>query len=407
MQFNLKKPFLKTILATLLCVLWKTIPVEGALINASLDSKAGLLMDVSTEQVIASKDSQERLPIASISKIIVIYLTEQAISDGKMTHNTKVPINSKIASFSQNTSVANTPMTQKHKYTVKQLESAALLPSSNAAAMALAQQVAGSQTKYYRIAEELLNKWGIKNVTIYSASGLRDGDLGDFNNSKTDDDAENMLSAREVAIVARKLITRFPQILKITQRSSALFPEPSGTLGTITNSDKLLTQSLYQVQGLKTGTTSRNGANFVGVEILKGRQVISVTLNGFGNCNFTDTEKLLMMTDKNTEVRKIRDHDKVIINNAKNASGKVSVVSDPIKLFILKNQKPHFYKDSSDKKLDVAAPINHKTSIEKLPLTFKQAGLNDFLTEKYLKYYPEKDVKKANFIVRIYRKIAS
>jgi D-alanyl-D-alanine carboxypeptidase (penicillin-binding protein 5/6) len=407
MQFDLKNTFLKTILVTFLCILWKTSSVEGAIINASLDSKAGLLMDVSTEQIIASKDSQERLPIASISKIIVIYLTEQAISDGKMTHNTKVSINSKIANFSQNTSVANTPMTQKHQYTVKQLETAALLPSSNAAAMALAQQVAGSQTKYYRMAEELLNKWGIKNVTIYSASGLRDGDLGDFNSSKTDDDAENMLSAREVAIVARRLIMHFPQILEITQRPSALFPEPSGTLGTITNSDKLLTQSAYCIQGLKTGTTSNNGANFVGVEMLKGRQVISVTLNGFGNSNFTDTERLLMMTDENTEIRKIREHNKVIINNAKNSGGKVSVVSDPIKLFVPKNQTPRVYKTNSGKKLDMATPINHKTSIEKLPLTFKQAGLNDFLTEKYLKYYPEKDVKKANFIVRIYRKIAS
>lgn len=183
--------------------------------------------------------------------------------------------------------------------------------------MALAELVAGSQTAYYRQASQLLQKWGIKHVHIYSASRLRDGDLGHFNQVNVADNFENKLSAREVAIVARQLVQRFPNILKITRQSQNYFPSITGHETVLQSTDKLLAHSDYNVQGLKTGTTAHDRVNFTGYATIKGRPVISVVLNDAVGKNFTDTEALLDQAKQQTHLVKLAPMQAITVTNAK------------------------------------------------------------------------------------------
>ncbi|MBJ7657216.1 serine hydrolase [Weissella confusa] len=117
---------------------------SAALIDPGLQStKAGVVVDAQTGQVIADQNGTERLPIASTTKLITMYMVKEAIKSGKISLSQKVKVPEDIAAFSQDLSVANTPMTAEKTYTVQQLIDAMMVPSSNGAALLLANLLGG------------------------------------------------------------------------------------------------------------------------------------------------------------------------------------------------------------------------------------------------------------------------
>src|SRR5699024_496110 len=139
-------------------------------------------------------------------------------------------------------------------------------------------------------------------------------DLGLFNDSSTPDSMENKLSAREVAIVARKLVEKYPNILNLTQLERATFPSSGENDTTLTNTNKLLgKQSDYNIKGLKTGTSPFNGVNFVGYASIKNRSILTVTLNAPMSYNFVDTIAILNEINSNTRIDKIKNRTSINI----------------------------------------------------------------------------------------------
>ncbi|SUP59580.1 D-alanyl-D-alanine carboxypeptidase dacA precursor [Weissella viridescens] len=203
--------------------------VQAAVVTPNTNMGSAVVIQANTGQVLADQNGRERLPVASVSKLIVVYMLEQKIQNHELALDQKVKVPTDIAAFSQDASVANVPMTTNRTYTVSQILDATLIESSNAAAMELAHLVAGSQEDYYRQAETLLSSWGIKNPKMYSASGLRNGDLGTFEDNSVAPSAENKFSAREIALIAKHLVDDYPQILTYTQKKEADFPLPDGT----------------------------------------------------------------------------------------------------------------------------------------------------------------------------------
>lgn len=292
--------------------------VSAAVVTPSIQGKAGVLVDVTTGQVVADKNGSQRLPIASLSKLITVYLVEQKISAGELSLDQNVTVPADIAAFSEDTSVANEPMSTSQTYTVKELLEAALLPSSNAAAVMLAYLVSGDQVSFYHKMEKQLNRWGIKNVTIYSASGLANGDMGSFSQERYRADQENTLSAREIAIVAQHLVEDYPSIISITSMTTAQFPSVAGGYDTLTNTDTLLSENTgHTFMGLKTGTTVANGGNFVGLTTVQGRQVLTVVLNSGDSSTgdeqrLTDTVDLLNQVEERVKVVTKKDTGKTV-----------------------------------------------------------------------------------------------
>ncbi|TYC50985.1 D-alanyl-D-alanine carboxypeptidase [Weissella muntiaci] len=379
--------------------------ISAAIFQPTIESQAGITIDAQTGQVIASKNDQERLPIASISKLIVIYLVEQAIKDGKLTADQPVKVSAQIASFSQDASVANVTLSTDRTYTVHELETAALLPSANGAAMALAELVAGSQNAYYQTANQLLDSWGIKDSHWVSASGLKGSYLTAFD-SNQDGDAENKLSAREVAIISQKLLLDYPDILSITQQKTASFPGIDGNMTTISNTDELLGVSKYNLQGLKTGHTENNGVNFVGYAHVNGRAVITVTLNAPEKKNFSDTEAMLDSTAQLTKVTNLKPKSTITVLNAQTKKGVVNITAKkalPI-FYSVSGHIPKITSKIQQTTKNQQAPIQTSTLLAKQTVTLDINDLNDYLTQKpSLTYYADKPVQKTNFLVTWYR----
>ena len=153
-----------------------------------------------------------------------------------------------------------------------------------------------------------LQEWGIQDATLVNSTGLNNETLGDniYPGSKKDD--ENKLSAYDVAIVARNLILKYPQVLEITKKPSSTF---AGM--TITSTNYMLEDMPAfrgGIDGLKTGTTDKAGESFVGTTVEKGMRIITVVLNAntqAGNpySRFTATSNLLDYISSNFALQTI------------------------------------------------------------------------------------------------------
>ncbi|WP_429970833.1 D-alanyl-D-alanine carboxypeptidase family protein [Fructilactobacillus sp. Tb1] len=378
---------------------------NAAIFTPNVQSKAAILVNTKTGQVIASKNDTQRYPIASVSKLIVVYMVEQQIQEGKLKRTDTVQVPRRILHFSQNTSIANIPMQPKAKYTVEDLEKAALLPSSNAAAMALAHKVSGSQSQYYEDAEKLLDSWGIKNVSIYSSSGLRNGDMGEIKSKHVNDNAENELSARELALIATKLVNKYPHVLDITKHPVEHFPNGHGGQQDLVSTDKLLGTSRYHFKGLKTGTSSHNGVNFVGYSTLKQQPVVSVVLNAAPGVNFKDTESMMEQADAKTTTIK-HNVKSVKVDNADTDGGEIAIKPQtPTAMFASKRLKANDLKSKFNEADDLSAPLKKNEFVGNQTLNFKDHRYNDFIEKQpKIKYVSKANVEKTWMIVSMYRK---
>ena len=258
-------------------------------------AKHAIAVEVNSGKILYEKDATQPVEIASISKILTVYLVYEALEQGKITLSTPVEISDYPYQLTTNSEASNVPM-EARNYTVEELLEATLVSSANSAAIALAEKIAGSEKDFVDMMKAKLLEWGIQDATLVNTTGLNNETLGTniYPGSKKDD--ENKLSAYDVAVVARNLILKYPQVLEITKKPSSTFA------GMTINSTNYMLEGMpaYRggVDGLKTGTTDKAGASFVGTTVEKGMRIITVVLNADNQdtnpyARFTATSSLL------------------------------------------------------------------------------------------------------------------
>ena len=270
-------------------------------------AKHAIAVEVNSGKILYEKDATQPVEIASISKILTVYLVYEALEQGKITLSTPVEISDYPYQLTTNSEASNVPM-EARNYTVEELLEATLVSSANSAAIALAEKIAGSEKDFVDMMKAKLLEWGIQDATLVNTTGLNNETLGAniYPGSKKDD--ENKLSAYDVAIVARNLILKYPQVLEITKKPSSTFA------GMTINSTNYMLEGMpaYRggVDGLKTGTTDKAGASFVGTTVEKGMRIITVVLNANNQdtnpyARFTATSSLLDYISSNFALQTI------------------------------------------------------------------------------------------------------
>ena len=270
-------------------------------------AKHAIAIEANTGKILYEKDATQPVEIASITKLITVYLVYEAIEQGKISLTTPVEISDYPYQLTTNSEASNVPLDARN-YTVEELLEVTLVSSANSAAIALAEKVAGSEKDFVDMMKAKLQEWGIQDATLVNSTGLNNETLGDniYPGSKKDD--ENKLSAYDVAVVARNLILKYPQVLEITKKPSSTF---AGM--TITSTNYMLEDMpAYRggIDGLKTGTTVKSGDSFVGTTEEKGMRIITVVLNAntqAGNpySRFTATSNLLDYISSNFALQTI------------------------------------------------------------------------------------------------------
>jgi len=239
-------------------------------------AKHAIAVEATTGKILYEKDANQPVEIASITKLVTVYLVYEALEQGTISLSTPVDISDYPYKLTTNSEASNVPM-EARNYTVEQLLEATMVSSANSAAIALAEKIAGSEKDFVDKMRAKLLEWGIQDATIVNTTGLNNETLGDniYPGSKKDD--ENKLSAYDVSIVARNLIRDYPQVLEITKKPTSTFA------GLEIHSTNYMLEGMpaYRggIDGLKTGTTDKAGASFVGTTVEKGMRIITVVLN--------------------------------------------------------------------------------------------------------------------------------
>ncbi|WP_333502436.1 D-alanyl-D-alanine carboxypeptidase family protein [Lactobacillus paragasseri] len=259
--------------------------------QVNLNVKAAVAIDAKNENVIYAKNANQSLPIASMTKLLTVYLTLKAIKEKKISWDTTVSPTQEIINLSFNPDYAGVPLSLGQKYTVRELYDAALIKSANNAARMLAIAVSGSETNFLNQMRQQANKWKLYNVKLVTVDGLPEKNKNFLGMTTT---IENKMSANDMAIIARKLVTDYPEVLSTTKVAKSDF---RNTL--MTNSNKMLSglsdyDPNYPVDGLKTGTTDGAGACFTCTMNKNNKRVITVILGAQNdNERFSETKKLL------------------------------------------------------------------------------------------------------------------
>ena len=280
-------------LLTMFTLFLGTTPVLAE--DFSVAAKHAIAVEVSTGKVLYEQDAQTPASIASISKLLSVYLVYEALEKGEIQLDTMVDISDYPYSLTANTELSNVNLDAR-SYSVSDLLNASLITSSNSAIIALAEKIAGSEAAFVDKMKAKVAEWGITDATIVNTSGLDNSDLGEniYPGSKPDD--SNQFSALDVAIIARRLILDYPQVLNITSLNAYDF---GGY--TYYSTNQMLSEGTHArggVDGLKTGTSNSAGSSFVATTTQANMRIITVVLNatdGLTNSDnrFVETNNLM------------------------------------------------------------------------------------------------------------------
>ena len=224
--------------------------------DLTLNCRAVCLIDQDTGTVLYEKNADQQMPIASITKVMTLLLTFEAIHDGRLTLDTLVPV-SEHAYHMGGSQIWLEPGEQ---FTLDEMIKAICVSSANDAAVAVAELVGGSEQGFVQMMNDRAVELGMTNTTFHNACGL---------------DTEGHLStARDVAIMSRQILTTCPEVLHYTGIWTDTL---RGGATQLVNTNKML-RRYNGITGLKTGTTSGAGVCISASATRDGLNLIAVVL---------------------------------------------------------------------------------------------------------------------------------
>ncbi len=236
-----------------------------------LKAKSAVLMDAASGKVLNEKNSHEKLPIASVTKVMSMLLVMEAVDSGKMSFDDKVGVSEAAAGMGGSQAY----LEAGEEFTVSEMLKALAIHSSNDVTVALAEKVSGSEESFVADMNRKAAELGMKDSQFMDCTGLND---------------EGYSSANDVALMSRELIMKHPDILKFTGTWQDTFR--NGTFK-LDNTNKLI-RFYANTDGLKTGFTNKAGFNLSATTNRNNLRLISVVLGEpDSNTRFAEARKLL------------------------------------------------------------------------------------------------------------------
>lgn len=272
--------FGKKSLAALLfaAIFWMTaiLPVNA---EVSVSSPSVILMESSTGQVIYELNSTERRSPASITKIMTLLLTFEALESGKISLTDEV-ITSEYASSMGGSQVF---LAQGEVQTLETMIKCIAVASGNDASVAVAEHIAGSEQAFVDMMNAKAEELGMTETHFEDCCGLTNSD-------------NHYTCARDVAIMSRELTVKYPAVFDYTtiwmEDITHVTNQGSSTF-TLNSTNKLLKQYQYTT-GLKTGSTDKAKYCFSATASKDGIDLIAVVMGAPDyKTRFADAQTLL------------------------------------------------------------------------------------------------------------------
>lgn len=251
------------ILAALLCVPVRAIDVAAP---------SAVLMEKETGTVLYAKDEHTPREPASVTKIMTLLLTMEAIDSGRLSYDDTVTGSAHAASMGG----SQIWLKDGEQMTVRDLLKAVCVVSGNDAAVALGEHLAGSEAAFVEKMNQRAAELGMNDTHFVNACGLPAGG--------------HVSSAHDIALMSRELILNHPDIRQFTTIWMDSLRDGASML---VNTNKLI--RFYDgATGLKTGSTSSAGYNVSATAERNGMELIAVVMKGkTSDERFTDARTLL------------------------------------------------------------------------------------------------------------------
>lgn len=381
-----------------------------------IEAKAAIAADSKTGQILYAKNINQKLPIASMTKMISMAIVIDQVRSHQLSWDTPIKIDQSLSQLSQNSELSNVPLEAGHSYTVKDLFNASIVQSANAAVMALANKIAGNQENFVNLMRKKVKSWGIKDAYLITSTGLNNQYLKGYRYPGTSKNDENKMTARDVAIVAQHIVNDYPEFLDVSRETNVTF-DPNGNQPTeMTNWNRMLKGLQVEtpgVDGLKTGTTEAAGACFAGTIKRDGWRIVTVVMNVQNgmedkNARFVQTQKLMNMVYDDWKQKEIvkQGHSLKQIKPADVPYGKettVNIVSKQnITLAVPSKETSYSVKTVTQNTLD--APV-HKGETATTVHIESNKNLGYLTKEPTYSFVTNQSVEKANIFVRAWRHI--
>lgn len=318
---------------------------SSANFDVDIKSPSAILMEAESGQVIYEKNCDTAMAPASVTKVMTLLLTFEAIDDGKFSLDDTVVVSDHAASMGGSQCFFESGEEQ----TVQDMIKCIIIASGNDAAVAMAEKIAGSEPAFVNMMNERAKELGMENASFKNACGL--------------DTSGHEMSARDIALMSRELITKHSEIFDYsgiwmdhithkTARGDSRFD--------LVNTNKFL--NMYTgATGLKTGYTStakycmsataeRDGINLIAVIMggetkeMRNNDACHLLDYGYSKCHkYTDKEIIKekkLSVDKGTSdyvtIKTIPQFEAILLGseNADSVSKKIDIpekITAPVK----------------------------------------------------------------------------
>ena len=287
---------MKNLLFALLGFLLMTSASAQTMAPPTIAARAWLLLDASSQQVLASHEADARIEPASLTKIMTAYLTFSALRDKRLDMNQTINVSTnawKVDSGSSKMFIE--PDTAVR---ITDLLHGLIVQSGNDAAVTLAEAVAGDQAAFSVLMNRQAAQMGLKNTRFANPHGLPD--------------PNNYSTARDLSVLAWRLITDFPEFYKIYSVKNFTYNKISQP-----NRNRLLWLD-ETVDGMKTGHTQAAGYCLIASAVRPNgggqRRLISVVLGAESDpMRAQESQKLLNWGFMNFQSFKIYSKDQAVL----------------------------------------------------------------------------------------------
>lgn len=351
-------------------------PFLVSALELASNAKSGIIMEPTTNKVIFEKNSHERLEPASMTKMMTLLLTFEALDNGKISLDDMVHI-SKVAAAMGGSQMF---LEENSNIRLEEIIKGVSIASANDGAVALAEYIGGSVENFVNMMNQKIADLGLTDTHFTNPHGLH---------------ADNHYSsAYDMAIIAANLISH-EKILEYTSIYEDYFNKPDGSRTWLVNTNKL-TRYYEGVDGLKTGYTKEAGYCLTATAKKNNIRYITV-LMGEPTSDLRSSETTSMLNyafnsfKLNTIISKSQELGNVYIDKSKEKTVKIVTKKDITELISKEKESPNYTYNLKINKLK--APLKKGTKVGTVEILD-----NEGLIVREEEVTIESDITKSSFI---------
>ena len=258
----------------LLIVLVLSIPSLVSAEELAVNAKSAILIDFDTGTILYEKNKDERLSVASLTKMMAQIIILEEVEKGNLTWDEKITTSANAAGYG-GTQIYLEP---GEVMTARELMKAISMASANDATVALAERISGTESKFVELMNNKAKELGLKNTNFVNPTGL--------------DEENHYSSSYDLSIIARELL-KHKEILEFSSLYEDYLRVDTPNKFWLVNTNKLV-RTYPSVDGLKTGFTNNAGYTMAVTAKKDNMRIIGIVLGEeISKVRNKETEELL------------------------------------------------------------------------------------------------------------------